>query len=83
MKSLHVKLTMRKSLTITISKIIYGIPRIATCDTKVRIPLYNVLYLNQKLYQFGIAICSKCCFCDIYCETPLPLFYECVYAQNV
>ena len=39
-------------------KLIYGIPRIATLETKIRIFQYkllnNVLYLNKKLFQFGI-----------------------------
>ena len=45
--------------------------------------LYNVLYLNQKLYKFGIVSCVKSFFYDIRDETPLPLFYECVYAQKI
>ena len=68
-------------------KIIYGVPRFTTYDTKVFIFQYkllsNVLYLNQKLYQFGIVSCSKCFFCDIHDEIPLHLFYECVSAQNI
>ena len=39
-------------------KLIYRIPRIATLETKIRIFQYkllnNVLYLNKKLFQFGI-----------------------------
>ena len=61
-------------------KIIYGIPRVATYDTKVLILPYklliNILYLNQKIYQFGIDSCSKCSFYDIHDETALHLFYE-------
>ena len=39
-------------------KLIYRIPRIATLETKIRIFQYkllnNVLFLNKKLFQFGI-----------------------------
>ena len=39
-------------------KLIYRIPRITTLETKIRIFQYkllnNVLYLNKKLFQFGI-----------------------------
>ena len=39
-------------------KLIYMIPRIATLETKIRIFQYmllnNVLYLNKRLFQFGI-----------------------------
>ena len=41
------------------------------------------MYLNQKLYPFGIVSRSKCTFCDINDETPLHLFHECVCAQNI
>ena len=43
----------------------------------------NVLYLNKKLFQFGIISQSKCSFCELYDETPHHIFYECTYAQNV
>ena len=68
-------------------KIIYGIPRIVTYDTKVRILQHKLpnsaLYLSQKLNQLGIDSCSKCSFCDIPDETPLHLLHECVCAQNI
>ena len=68
-------------------KLIYGIPRIATLETKIRIFQYkllnNVLYLNKKLFQFGIISQSKCSFCELYDETPLHIFYKCTYAQNL
>ena len=54
-------------------KLIYGIPHIATLETKIRIfeckLLNNVLYLNKKLFQFGIISQSKCSFCELYDET--------------
>ena len=44
-------------------KLIYRIANIATLETKTRIFQYkllsNVLYLNQKLFQFGIISQSK------------------------
>ena len=45
--------------------------------------LNNVLYLNKKLFQFGIISQSKCSFCDLYDETPQHIFYECTYTQNL
>ena len=39
-------------------KLIYRIPHVATLETKIRIFQYkllnNALYLNKKLFQFGI-----------------------------
>ena len=68
-------------------KLIYRIPRIATFETKIRIFQYkllnNVLYLNKKLFHFGIISQSKCPFFELYDVTPPHLFYECTYAQNL
>ena len=68
-------------------KLIYRIPRIATLETKIRIFQYqllsNVLYLNKKLFQFGIISQSKCAFCELYDETPHHIFYKCTYAQTL
>ena len=68
-------------------KLIYRIPRIATFESKIRIFQYkifnNVLYLNKKLFHFGITSQSKCSFCELYDETPLHIFYECTFAQNL
>ena len=67
--------------------LIYRIPHIATLKTKICIFQYkllnNVLYLNKKLFQFGIISQSKCSFCELYDETPLHIFYECTYTQNL
>ena len=66
---------------------IYRIPRIAAFETKIHIFQYkllnNVLYLNKKLFHFGITSHSKCPFCELYDETPHHIFYECTYAQNL
>ena len=45
--------------------------------------LNNILYLNKKLFHFGITFQSKCSFCQLYDETPHHIFYECTYAQNL
>ena len=59
---------------------------IATFETKTRDFQYellnNVLYLNKKLFHFGIISQCKCSFCKLHDETPQHLFYECTYAQN-
>ena len=68
-------------------KLIYRIPRIATYETKIRIFQYkvlnNVLYLNKKLFHFGIISQSKCSLCELYDETQQHLFYDCTYAQTL
>ena len=68
-------------------KLIYRIPRIATLETKIRIFQYkllnNVLYLNKKLFQFGIISQFKCSFCELYDKTPHHTFHKCMYAQNL
>ena len=65
----------------------YRIPRIATFETKTCIFQYklfnNVLYLNKKLFSFGIISKSKCSFCEFHDETPQNLLYECTYGQNL
>ena len=51
-------------------KLIYRITRIATLETKICILQYellnNLLYLNKKLFQFGIISQSRWFFCDLY-----------------
>ena len=68
-------------------KLIYRIPRIATLETKIHIFQYkllsNVLYLNKKLFQFGIISQSNRSFCELCDETLHHIFYECTYAQNL
>ena len=66
---------------------IYRITCFAILEAKIRIfqckLLNNVLYLNKKLFQFGIISQSKCSFCDLYDETPYHIFYKCTYTQNL
>ena len=68
-------------------KLIYRIPCIATLETKIRIFQYkllnNVLYLNKKLFQFGIISQSKCSFYELYDEIPQHILYEGTYVQNL
>ena len=51
-------------------KFIYRIPHFATLEIKICIFQYkllnSVLYLNKKLFQFGIISQSKCSFCKLY-----------------
>ena len=68
-------------------KLIYRMPRIATFETKIRVFQYkllnNLLYLNKKLFHFGIISKSTCSFCELYDEAPQHIFYECTYAQTL
>ena len=68
-------------------KLIYRISRVATLETKIRIfqhkLLNNVLYLNKKLFQFGITSQFKCSFCELYDETPDHIFNQYTYKQNL
>ena len=63
----------------TISQDIQDTPT-ATLETKIQIFQYkflnNILYLNKKLFHFGIISQSKCSFCKLlYDETPQHPFY--------
>ena len=68
-------------------KLICKLSRLATYDAKIRIFQYmllnNVLYLNKKLFHFGIISQSKFSVCNLYDETPQQLFYECIYTQHL
>ena len=39
--------------------------------------LRNILFLNKKLYLFGITKSPLCSYCNAYDETPIHLFCEC------
>ena len=51
---------------------IYILPRIVTINSSHRMfqykILHNILYLNKKLFQFGLIQTSLCSFCDAYDE---------------
>ena len=66
-------------------KYIYVLPRIVTSDPYTRYFQYkvlnNVLYLNEKLFLFGISETSKCSFCNQNNETIEHLFCHCFVAK--
>ena len=66
-------------------KYIYVLSRIVTSDPYTRYLQYkvlnNVLYLNEKLFFFGISETSQCSFCNQNNETIEHLFYHCFVAR--
>ena len=75
---------MFKNATLDWNKI-YLSPRLATIDTTLRSfqnkILNNVLFLNKKLYKFGITNTALCSFCNTLEETPIHIFFDCVYVK--
>ena len=65
--------------------LIYLSPRLATIDTTLRSFQYkilnNVLFLNKKLYTFGITNTALCSFCNAVEETPIHIFIDCVHVK--
>ena len=63
---------------------IYLPRRLATTDTTLRSCQYktlnNVLFLNKKLYTFGITN-TLCSFCNTLKETPIHIFFDCVHVK--
>ena len=68
-------------------KDIFVLPRLAAHDTKMRNFQYkilnNVLYLNKKLFQFGLVDSSLCPFCKRNEETIVHLFLECEITKTL
>ena len=66
-------------------KYIYILPRIVTFDPYTRYFQYevlnNVLYLNEKLFSFGLSETSQCSFCNQNKETIEHLFCHCFVAK--
>ena len=66
-------------------KYIYILPRIVTSDPYTRYFQYkvlnNVLYLNEKLFSFGISETSQCSFCNRNRETIEHLFCHCFVSK--
>ena len=64
---------------------IYLSPRLATIDTTLRSFQYkilnNVLFLNKKLYTFGIANTALCSFCNTLEEIPIHIFFDCIHVK--
>ena len=66
-------------------KLVYRITRIASYETKIRLfnhkLLKDVLYLNKKLFYFGIISQSQCSFC--YMMKHCSIFFMNVLIQNI
>ena len=45
--------------------------------------LNNVLYLNEKLFHFGLVDSGKCSFCLLSNETPIHIFSECLIVKEL
>ena len=64
---------------------IYLSPRLATIDTTLRSFQYkilnNLLFLNKKLYTFGITNTALCSFCNTLEETPIQIFLDCFHVK--
>ena len=63
---------------------IYDLPR---KTTRLRVFQYsilnNVLYLNEKLFHFGLVYSGKCSFCLVSNETPIHIFSECPIVKEL
>ena len=59
---------------------IFILPSLTTYNTYLRLfqyeILHNILFLNKKLYLFGITKSLLCSYCNAYNETPIHLFCE-------
>ena len=46
--------------------------------------IHNFLvYLNKKLYDFGITDTALCSFCKTLEETPIHIFYDCIHVKSL
>ena len=43
--------------------------------------LDNVLFLNKKLYTFGLTNTAFCSFCNTLEKTPLHIFFDCIHVK--
>ena len=41
----------------------------------------SILFLYKKRYTFGITNTALCCFCNTLKETPIHIFFDCVYVK--
>ena len=66
---------------------IYLLPRLAATYTILRFFQYKILnnglFLNKKLYTFGIASTFLCSFCKILEETPIHIFCDCIHVKSI
>ena len=67
------------------SRVIYTLPRKLTANTYLRSLQYkilnNILYLNEKLFVFGLSPTSSCSFCSSFGENIAHLFCDCTIMQ--
>ena len=68
-------------------KQIYLLCRKTTVDTSLRVFQYkilnNILFLNKKLFMFGIVTDSKCSFCKKNDETVQHIYINCTIVSNL
>ena len=68
-------------------KQIYLLARNTTIDTTLRVfqykILHNILFLNKKLFTFGIVSDSKCSFCKSEDETIFHIYNDCFIIRNL
>ena len=66
-------------------KVIYTLPRKVTTRTYLRSFQYkllnNILYLNEKLFVFGLSTTSSSSFCNSFGEHITHLFCDCAITQ--
>ena len=66
---------------------ICDLPRKTIVDTRLRVFQYkilnNVLYLNEKLFHFGLVDSGKCSFCLVTNETPIHILSECPIVKEL
>ena len=64
---------------------IYLSPHLATIDTTLCSFQYkilsNIFFLNKKLWTFGITNTALCSFCNTLEETPIHIFFDCIYVK--
>ena len=66
-------------------KVIYTLPSKVTTNTYLRSFQYKllnkILYLNEKIFVFGLSTTSSCSFCNYFGENITNLFCDCAIAQ--
>ena len=66
---------------------IYNLPRKTTVGTLLRVFQYkilnNALYLNEKVFLFGLVDSGKSSFCLVSNETPINIFSECPIVKEL
>ena len=75
-----------ENTTIDLSKI-YRLPPLAIIDITLGSFRYNilsnVLFLNKKLYTFGITNTALCSFYKTLEENPIRIFYDCIHVKSL